>query len=207
MTFMNKVKNFFFTTLIGGIVVILPITIIILLINFLFGIINNLLAPLINLLDLSNRLDGLVVNIIAFAILIAFCFILGLIVRTRFGKNFLGYIEREWLAKLPLYNVIKETVQQFTGAKKMPFKQVVSVDPFGTGTRMTGFITDEHDNGIVTVFVPTAPNPTNGFVFHMAEDLVIRVNADTEDALRTIIGVGVGSKDVLQVIEKEQVEN
>ena len=81
----------------------------------------------------------------------------------------------------------------------MPFTDVVLVDVFSNGTRMTGFITDEHASGNLTVFVPTGPNPTNGFIFHVTKEQVTRLDADirTDDAMRTIIGVGVGSSSVM----------
>lgn len=201
---MKRIKHFFLTTIVGGFVVLLPITIIVVLINFVFKQVGNLVEPFTKLIDMNSEMDQLVVNVLAFAILIAFCFMVGLFVRTRSGKNVWAYIEMQWLSKLPLYNVIKETVQQFSGAKKMPFKQVVLVDPFGNGTKMTGFVTDEHQEGLVTVFVPTAPNPTNGFVFHVASHQIEHIDADPQDALRSIIGIGVGSKEL--VGEKKEAE-
>ena len=105
-----------------------------------------------------------------------------------------------------MYNIIKETVQQFSGQKEMPFRKVVLVDPFNTGAKMTGFITDETD-GIYTVFVPTAPNPTNGFVFHMPANQVELLNVETDKALRSIIAIGVGSQDVLNAPRKSNTQS
>lgn len=64
---------------------------------------------------------------------------------------------------------------------------------------MTGFVTDELPNGKLTIFVPTGPNPTNGFIFHVDEDQVEYLDTNTEDAMRSIIGVGVGSADALNI--------
>lgn len=71
---------------------------------------------------------------------------------------------------------------------------------------MTGFITDETD-GIYTVFVPTAPNPTNGFVFHMPANQVELLNVETDKALRSIIAIGVGSQDVLNAPRKSNTQS
>ena len=60
---------------------------------------------------------------------------------------------------------------------------------------MTGFVTDDElGHGFLTIFVPTGPNPTNGFIFHVPEDKVYYVDVRPEDAMRTIIGVGTGSR-------------
>jgi len=75
----------------------------------------------------------------------------------------------------------------------------VLVDVYGNGTRMTGFITDEHASGNYTVFVPTGPNPTNGFIFHVQADQIERLDqTKTDDALRSIIAVGVGSNAIMK---------
>lgn len=200
---MKRIKNFFITTLIGGLVIILPVAIFIVIINLFIRFVNNLLRPLANLINGNQMMSELVVNLVALAIVITFCFFVGLFIRTRAGKNIWAYIESSTLSKLPFYNGIKTTVQQFTGAKKMPFKEVVMVDPFSNGTKMTGFVTDEHKNGTITVFVPTAPNPTNGFIFHMEPEFVEHIDAEPEEALRSIIGIGVGSSEVLDMDTKE----
>jgi len=61
-------------------------------------------------------------------------------------------------------------------------------------TKMTGFVTNELPNGLYTVFVPTAPNPTNGYIFHLRKDQLEFLDIKAEDAMRTVIGVGTGSE-------------
>jgi uncharacterized membrane protein len=120
-----------------------------------------------------------------------------LFIRTQLGRTSFRYFEVNWLEKLPAYATIRDIVQQFTGAKKTPFQRVVLIDAFGSGTSMTGFITDE-DETTYTVFVPTAPNPTNGFVFHTPKEKVILVEARSEEAIRTVVGLGVGSLEMFR---------
>ena len=180
---------------------ILPLAIFTLLIQLVLNIVKNFLAPLARVLqnELALEVPEYVFSVIAFSAVILICFLIGLSIRTRMGKNFFAYIERTYLLRLPLYGTIKETVQQFTGAKKMPFSDVVLVDVFGNGTRMTGFITDEHKSGNYTVFVPTGPNPTNGFIFHVTEGQITKLDdqVGTDDAMRSIISVGVGSQKIM----------
>lgn len=198
---MKSIKNFIINTLFGGFLVILPLAIFYFLIKMIFGMVDGLLTPLRILLKdyLHLPISDFFISLIAFAVVILFCFMVGLTVRTRFGKETWSFVEKTYLLKLPLYGAIKETVQQFSGTKKMPFTDVVLVDVFDNGTRMTGFITDEHESGNVTVFVPTGPNPTNGFIFHVQRHQIEKLNDDikTNEALRTIIGVGVGSKSIM----------
>lgn len=201
MTFVQRARHFILTTILGGLLVILPLTIIIFLVRVIFRFTLNLIQPLTNLIDIHKDINNYLANLIAFGVVITFFFLVGLFIETQLGKRIWHYLEENWLGKLPMYNIIKETVQQFSGQKDMPFKKVVLVDPFNTGAKMTGFITDETD-GIYTVFVPTAPNPTNGFVFHMPIDQVELLQVDTDRALRSIVAIGVGSNEILKAPRK-----
>jgi len=197
---LRRIRNFLTTTLIGGLVVILPIAIFIFFVNFLIGFVNNLLQPIAGIISrIFDDWSGIVAQIISFVVVVLFCFMVGIFIRTRIGNNIFSYIEKQWLLKLPLYGTIKETIKQFFGNEKTPFTKVVLVDIFNNGTRMTGFVTDELPNGKLTIFVPTGPNPTNGFIFHVDEEQVEYLDTNTEDAMRSIIGVGVGSADALNI--------
>jgi len=203
---MKRFKNFINTTLLGGFIVLLPLAIVVMLAKYLVGIIMQLLKPLAVLIhnSLDLELPQIFYNVIALVLVILLFFFLGLFVRTRIGKNVFDGFERKYLVKLPLYSVIKKTVQQFSGVEKMPFSEVVLVDAYGSGVLMTGFLTDSNpEQGIYTVFVPTAPNPTNGFIFHVQEHQIIHTpNIKTEDAMRTIIGMGVGSEKVFEISKR-----
>lgn len=194
---MVRFRHFFVTTLIGGAVVLLPLVIFIFLIRLVVQFVDSILQPLSRIIGPNSDLPEVILDIIALAIVVSFCFAVGLMIRTRMGRSLMKYVEVEWLDKLPAYRTIRDIVQQFTGGKQTPFKTVVTVDVFNTGTRMTGFITDQPEKGMYTVFVPTAPNPTNGFIFHVSKEQLEFLDATTEDAMRVVIGMGVGSNKIL----------
>jgi len=194
----QRIKKFFVTTRLGGLVVMLPLAIFIALFSIVWGFIQNLLAPFTDYIAQSTEWSNFIINTIAIAGLILIFFGVGIIVRTNFGQSIIDFLERELLQKLPFYGAIKKTVQQFSGGKEMPFSKVVLVDVFNTGTRMTGFVTDRLDSGDITVFVPTGPNPTNGYIFHLKPDQVEEIDATTEEAMRSIVGIGVGSNKVIR---------
>ena len=98
------------------------------------------------------------------------------------------------MERLPFYSTIRGTVQQVFADKGSSFSKVVLIDVFEV--KMTGFVTSETEDGMYTVFVPTAPNPTNGFIFHTTADKLTFLDIRPEDAMRTVIGVGTGS-DIL----------
>ncbi len=188
--FWIRLRKFTETTLIGGLLVLLPITIFIVLVRFVLQLITKFISPIANLFS-GIELPLALINFISLGIVISFCFVVGLVVRTRSGNTIINYMNRKYLAKLPFYTTIQETVRQIFGKKEDSFSRVVLIEVFGL--LMTGFVTDNTKDGIYTVFVPTAPNPTNGFIFHAKEEQLTFLDVKTEDAMRTVIGVGTGS--------------
>ena len=193
--FLRKLRRFFLTSVIGGMVVVLPITIFFALLRFIVNFTAGILTPLRPLFPFSKDVADWLIDLISFAIVIALFFMIGLAVRTQYGNKAINRFEQRWLMQLPFYPVLRDTVRQFFGGKKTPFSQVVLCDPYNSGALMTGFVTDDEvGHGYITIFVPTGPNPTNGFIFHMPEEKVYFVKTRSEDAMRTIIGVGTGSR-------------
>ncbi len=191
-TLLQKLTRFIATTVLGGVVVVLPAVILFLLVRLIFRSIVPILEPVGHLFELQEYVQKWMVDILSLALVITGFFLLGLMVRTRFGRRFFDRIEQQYLYKLPLYSILRETIRQFTGSTKAPFSQVVLVDVFNSSTKMLGFITEELTNDELAVFVPTGPNPTNGFIFILPRDKVELVNIRTEDAMRIVIGLGVG---------------
>jgi uncharacterized membrane protein len=69
---------------------------------------------------------------------------------------------------------------------------------FGNSTLVTCFVTDSHDDGSFTVFVPTGPNPTSGLIYHLEGQYVHPVKVPVQDAMRSVISCGAGSGKLLQ---------
>ena len=195
----QRTKNFLKTTLLGGVIVILPITILIFAFRWLFGVVSSGIKPLTDLVVrtiplLSNRYDELIATLIVIFVILGGCFLVGLFIRTRLGQLLYSSLEGGLLSKAPGYKMVKETVNQFFGRKQSPFSSVALVQIFQNETMVTAFVTDRHGNGTVSVFVPTGPNPTSGFIYHIPEKYVHPVDVPVEDAMRSVISCGAGSE-------------
>jgi uncharacterized membrane protein len=154
----------------------------------------------------KSPLQGIVADILVVALLIAVCFSVGAIVRTKLGKWLYLFVESNVFLRVPGYSLIKETVFQFLGNKKSPFSSVALVQIFGNETLVSGFITDEHKDGTRTVFVPTGPNPTSGNIYHLPSNLVHPVDVSVEDAMRSIISCGAGSSTLISKRKEQRTE-
>lgn len=190
-------KNYVFTTLIQGFIFLLPLTILLILLSVLFSFVFKIVAPLSFLLDNGGPVPDWVINFISISILLMFFFLFGLMVKSSVGKGYFTSFEKKYLTKIPLYNLVHKTVYQFAGLEKLPFSQVVLIDPFKTGTLMTGFVTSQINENLYTIFVPTAPNPMNGNIYHVPKDSIQFLPVSPQDAMRTIMGMGTGSACLL----------
>jgi len=200
----KRIQNFLRTTLIGGVVALAPLTLIILLFRWVINLIGRNLTPVVDKLLQDpdpNPFFKFTLYVLTFTAILLFFFVIGLIVRTRLWV-FLNKAEDRYLLKVPGYKLVKETVQQFFGKNRSFFKEVVLVDIFNSGALMTGFITDDQGE-IITVFVPTGPNPTSGNIYHLQRDRVLKTKASVDSGMKTIISCGAGSAEVFAAMESD----
>ena len=167
---MNRLKEFLKSTVVGGLVVILPMAIFLFAVTWVFGLVRRAISPITTVVMQKSPLQGVVADVLVIALLIVVCFSVGVLVRTKFGKWLYSVLESKILGKAPGYSLIKETVSQFLGKKKSPFSSVALVQIFGNETLVSAFVTEEHEDGTCTVFVPTGPNPTSGNIYHLPQD-------------------------------------
>jgi uncharacterized membrane protein len=98
-----------------------------------------------------------------------------------------------------IYRTCQDVIKTIFTSKTNSFKQVVLVkfpNPntyslgFLTGDQMPGFQDCVHGSGI-TVFIPTTPNPTSGFLMMYKREDVLYLDMKVEDAFKFIISCGV----------------
>lgn len=202
---MKKLARFFKTTLIGGFVVILPVLIILAVFKWMFDSIIERIEPITAFIVTSTQFQRILADSISVMIIIVICFLVGLLVRTRLGSFIYGFFEDKLLKRIPGYRMVKETISQFFLADKRLFSSVALVNLFGDDIMVTALITDEHSDGSFTVFLPTAPNPTSGNIFHVRGDRVHKLDISIEEAMKTVISCGVGSKRLFeQLFEQDR---
>ena len=197
---MNKLKSFAKISFLGGLVAVLPLAMVFLTFRALWNFTSGKVQPIANLIPPPFGIEWFA-DAIALAIIITLCFLLGMMIRTKLGRYYHRKIETIILVKFPLYKIFKEIILQFFGDKESPFSRVALARIFDNDTMVTCFITDSYDNGKVTVFVPTGPNPTSGNIYHLNKDQVIETNATVEEAMQSIISCGRGSAPIVNSIK------
>lgn len=203
---MKRVKQFFKTTILGGVIVLLPVVLTFFFLRWVFYFITGLIEPVTRVLIEQSKLQKYIADILVIAIIVLICFVIGLVVKTRFGRFLYQTVEDKILEIAPGYNLFKETIKQLLGRERAPFSTVALVQIFGANcsTMMTGFVTDEHPDGYCTVFIPSALTPTSGQIYHVEKQYVHIVDASVEDTMRTIISCGMGSQKMLEDFLKKK---
>lgn len=187
-------------TLFGGLVVALPIAIFLFLLQWLFGLVTGFTAPFSRWLFSWTTLPGVVTDLIGLLLLLGIFFLIGLLVKTSMGSWLHGRID-QWLVRFaPGYGTIREVVKQLVGGDgESPILrgQVCRAYILGPDSpvSVTAIVTAYHSNGDLTVYVPTAPIPSSGFVYHLHESCVeLLPHISVETAMRTVISCGIGSQ-------------
>jgi uncharacterized membrane protein len=213
---MKNLNVFIKRALLGGAIVVLPVAIYMIVVDWLIGFITGqidfMADPLAERLDqlyeftISPTFYSVAANLMVLASIILMCFIVGSLVETRPGARGYRTLENRTLKKVPGYYLIKQTVVQFLGSENRPFSSVALVQVFSNDTLMTAFITDTHSDGSFTVFVPTGPNPMSGNIYHLRREYVHILDVPVEDAMRSIISCGAGSTKLLTAYHAQIVE-
>ncbi len=192
----------------AGLAVVMPVALSVAVVLWLFGTVSNFTDTLLFFLPrpLTHAQDGAgpmfwywkVVALLLAAMLIAG---VGRITRHYLGRRLIAWVDQVILA-VPLLNkiyaVIKQVNEAFSMGKKGAFQTVVLVEFPRPGLYALGFVTGEHENEIeaavgeraVTVFVPTTPNPTSGFLLVVPETQLRPLRMPVGDAVRFIVSVG-----------------
>lgn len=205
-------RKFFKTSLFGGLVVMLPIAILGFFFKWLFKLITDLIQPLTNYISSVYPFPEIVADILVISIILAICFFVGIVVRTKMG-NYLHSKFDELLRRLaPGYRMVKEVVLQIFGSSEnSPFAngKVARVKIFGMEcpTEVTALVVDNYNQEIITIFMPTGPNPTSGNIYHVKKEQVTMCPEVTlETAMRTVIACGAGSSELFRAVSVTNTE-
>jgi uncharacterized membrane protein len=176
----------------AGILIIVPIGVTILILAWLFNSIDNILQPVIMHIW-GHRIPG-----VCFAVIVILIYVAGVIVSNILGKRIVSYTERFLFSKIPvigqLYKGIKQIMESFSKSSKNGFLKVVIVEFPRKGMNAIGFITNETKTETgekqYYVFIPTAPNPTTGFLQIVKEEDLIPTKMSVDEAIKLVISAG-----------------
>lgn len=158
---------------------------------------------------LSNYFETTIPGL-GFIITIILIFVVGVLVNSLIGKKLRTLIELLFL-KLPIiktiYSPLKDITDNFSKKGSSNFKKVVFINfPNDKLSKSLGFITKENiiinEEEKTAIFIPTTPNPTNGFLIYLNKEDYIELDISIEEALKTIVSIGSISPEKINIRKK-----
>jgi uncharacterized membrane protein len=198
LSFIDSACSLFLTGLFG----ILPITLTVAVFTLTLRLLQSWLEPL-------KRFGLPFIGVIPYSELIlaiAIIFIAGTLYNTFILRPLIHAVENLFF-KIPLirpvYSGIKKLVDAFSFQDKVSFSKVVLVEFPRTGVYSVGFLANEldkkfspdKDKKYFSIFIPTTPNPTSGFLVMLPEEQISVLDITRQEAMAMIISGGIIQPD------------
>ena len=194
---MKYAREFVTNAVVGGVLVLLPIYLAVLVLlkgmQSVVGLVRPISALLPDWLPAEDFLSLLVV-------LIA-CFFVGAAVRTRAGRVVRERVEMTFFGRLPGYALFRSLTHRLAGeGDENVWKPALAEIE---DALVPAFIVEELDDGRFTVFVPSVPTPFAGAVYILNRERVHLIDIPFTQAIKSVSRWGSGSKDLVAAMRKE----
>ena len=193
---MKKLLEFFKTSLLGGLFVLLPLVLFYLLLAEMLELIVAMATPIADLFPKGTFDKVKAPVVIAIMLIAGASFVFGLALRSESLRRFGLWIERTLIGRLPLYGAVKSLSRGLAGAKEdNVFRPAVLTS--SNSEKEIVYVIEDHGNGQVTVLVPWAPASFAGSVKILSGDRIEMLDASLGDTSRVLSHWGVGARDLL----------
>ena len=192
---LQRVEGHVLRRMSAGILVLIPLLITVLVVRLIIVSIDGVVRPLPYVRERPWDFAGIGL----LAALLVF-YLVGALVTSRAGR-WVVVLQGAVLSRIPLvkniYNVAAEVTETLSGPLAQQFRRVVLVEWPRPGVLSLGFVTGRMDSpkepfrSMVAVYIPTAPNPTSGFVAFMNEEDVIETDYSVEEAMKIVFSGGI----------------
>jgi uncharacterized membrane protein len=193
---MKYLREFVLSSVVGGVLVLLPVYLAVLLLIKGAQSVLGLMRPISALFP-----DWLPAhNVWAVLAMLIVCFFVGAAVRTRAGRAVRERIEVSMFERLPGYALLRSLAQRLAGKTEEHAWEPALAEI--EDALVPAFIVEELDDGRLTVFVPSVPTPFAGAVYILDRDRVHPVDVPFTQAIKSISRWGSGSKDLVAGMKK-----
>jgi uncharacterized membrane protein len=189
---MKRLLNFARTTLVGGVLFLVPLVVLVAIVGKALELVHKLTDPLAARFPVAA---GHTPVLLAAGLLIVVCFMMGLVALTRPARQGVAWLERIFLSKIPGYVFLKgagESALGLENAAPYPLLLARIEDAW-----QFGFLIERLPAGHLAVYVPGAPSPLSGSVYFMSPERVRATNIPVAAALKCLRQLGAGSQALL----------
>ena len=211
----SRLRSSFLT----GIVVIAPVGLTIWLLWTTMGWIDGVVLPLVPETFQPEKYIGINLRGVGLIFFLLFTIFVGWIAKGIIGRSLIGYAE-SLVDRMPvvrsIYSGIKQISETVFAQTERSFEKACLIQYPRRGIWAVGFISTEAKGEVsekaetggklMSVFVPTTPNPTSGFLLYFPKEDIIELDMSVEDAAKLVISAGLvypNGKDPSQPPEDE----
>jgi len=197
-----RVRNAFF----AGVILVAPLWLTILVFSKFIDLVGGTFKPVFSVFVPVRFHDrpslDVLWEILATVIVLALVALLGFVSRYVLGNFFFTMGDR-FIQNIPgvsaVYNTVRQIVNTFSSQGRHMFNKVVLVEFPRRECWTIGFLTSTargeaqaraDGDEIWTVFVPTTPNPTSGFLLMVPRSAVVELDMAVGDGMKMIISGG-----------------
>jgi uncharacterized membrane protein len=208
---MERLKQDLKNDLIAGLLVVIPLATTIWLTITIATWVINFLTQVPKQLNPFDGLNPILVNVlnllVGLAVPLLSILIIGLMARNIAGRWLLDLGER-LLQAIPLagqvYKTLKQLLETLLKDSNGKFRRVVLVEYPRVGIWAIAFVTGAMSNEIqnqmsrpvISLFIPTTPNPTTGWYAVVPEADVINLSISVEDAFKIVVSGGIVAPNI-----------
>lgn len=193
---MKYARDFVVNAVVGGLLVLLPAYLAVLLVLKGMQTVVGLARPLLELLPDWARAD----NLISLLLLAFACFVVGMAVRTPTGRRLRERVEGSLFGKIPGYGLLRSLTRRVAGEGEASTWKPALIET--DDSLAPAFIIEELADGRYTIFVPSVPTPLAGAVYVMARERVHPLDVPMTQAVLAVTRWGSGSKELVAAMRR-----
>ena len=197
----NKGIQFILTTVIGGLIFLVPVGFLTFVLYKIFGFMMMIAEPMADWLPIDTVGDIALANLIAVLAIILVCFFAGLIARNALATGLVKKLESRVLMKIPGYAMVKGIKGGFDKNESNHFKPVALA--LGSAERI-GFEIQKLSDGRSIVFIPSVPNAFSGITQVLPAEQISYLDVPITMVMEFVEQYGVGVEALLAKKISEQ---
>lgn len=198
-------------TFLTGLIVLTPVLVTIWVVRLVLKTVTDAVTPtvqgLIHVLHIEQDWVQFIAPLIGLILSALVIYFLGALAGNVLGRQLIAGLER-LLMQIPvvrgIYSATRQFLQTFSGDKNKAFNKVVLFEYPRKGLWTMGLLTgetrgevqNETAEDVVSVFVPTTPNPTSGWLIFVPKNDLKELSMSVDDAFKMIISGGILTPEV-----------
>ena len=193
---MKQFRKFIVKPLVVGFLFLVPVYLAILLLLKAMKSLGKLVQPFIRLLPESVPAE----TVISLLLVVLLCIFVGLLLDTKLGQAMRTRMESSLFQKIPGYEVVRSMTRQLAGQGQESDWQPALAEI--EDALVPAFIVEEHDDGRLTVFVPSSPTPLAGAIYILNPERVHPLNVPFTQAVKAVTRWGSGAKALVEAMQE-----